>query len=88
MINHVFSESEILARSTTQHKKWVKECVKKAAFIELLKIKNTHSKVADIQYSKFEIQKYLISTIFRCTFHIHHAINGPFVYILHFTSTP
>ena len=45
VINEEFSESEIIPRTKEQHRNRVKEAVRKAAFKQLMEIKNTNSKV-------------------------------------------
>ena len=64
IINEVFEEDVITARTKDQHKIWVKKAIKKVAFKELLDAKDGHSKVQNIEYDKFEIQPYLVHPSF------------------------
>ena len=59
LINEAFDEPLIMARTKNQHKLWVKDRIEKAAFKDLSEIQRTHSKVAHIEYKKFEMQHYL-----------------------------
>ena len=56
------SEVQVQNMSKSSFKKIVSEAVKKEAFEYLIKLKNSHSKVAHIKYGKFEMQDYLVSS--------------------------
>ena len=59
-----FTEYQIQNLSKSAFQKIVKESVRNAAFNYLIKLKNTHSKIAHISYETLKIQDYLESSIF------------------------
>ena len=60
-INLEMSELAISKMSKHKFKKIVKKHISSAAFGELIRIKDTHSKMQDTKYSKLEVQGYLKS---------------------------
>ena len=64
LINYKYSDNQIKEMSKRQFKKILKEKVQKSAFILLQSIKETHSKVNEVIYYEFSIQKYLTSSKF------------------------
>ena len=57
------SDDQIKNMTKIQFKLYLKKIVSDAAFSDLLKIKDSHSKGSDIVYSKFELQPYLKSNL-------------------------
>ena len=66
LINEKYSKSLIMSMNKKQFKKWIKSKIKKAAYLYLIKEKNsdTNKKIQHIQYKKLETQKYLKSAKF------------------------
>ena len=58
------NEEEIQTMSKMKFKTYVREKVKRAAFKYLLDIKQKHSKMSRIMYTKFEVSQYLSSPLF------------------------
>ena len=58
------TEDQIRIMSTTEYKKHIKEKVRSGALRYLQSVQETHSKVRNIKYSKFEMQPYLCSALF------------------------
>ena len=63
-INMMLTDDQISKMSKYKYKKYVKEKVRSTAFKDLLARKESHSKVEDICYNKFALQKYLSSSKF------------------------
>ena len=61
LIEEQFNEDAITAMSKNKFKKYVKEKIEKAAFKYLLKLKNSHNKIKNIQYKKLRLQTYITS---------------------------
>ena len=53
------NDEEIVKYSKSDYKDKIKELINKAAFKMFLNLKNTHTKLDDVSYSKFERQPYL-----------------------------
>ena len=60
-INLKMSDLEIAKMSKNKFKKIVKKHITTAAFSELIRVKETHSKMQDTKYNKLEVQDYLKS---------------------------
>ena len=60
-INLEMSDLQISKMSKQKFKKIVKKHIISAAFSELIRVKETHSKMHDTNYNKFEVQEYLKS---------------------------
>ena len=54
-----FTAKQKKCTSDNQFKKIVKTKIRNYAFQNLISMKETHSKVSEIQYSEFKIQTYL-----------------------------
>ena len=63
-IGEVLDEAEIVASSMNAYKRKIKTKTKEAAFKYLRSRQQTHSKVKDVPYRKFETQKYMTSPLF------------------------
>ena len=66
MLGLNLSDIEISQMTRGKFKSLVKEKTKQAAFKYLLSIKEKHSKMNGLMYTKFEKQKYLSSPLFNC----------------------
>ena len=64
MIEEKLEEDVIEKATINSYKKFIKSKVRKAAFKYLIKRKETHSKLNELEYSKLETQEYLTSSIF------------------------
>ena len=57
------NEDQVREMSKFRFQAKVKKAVKKKAFEDLIKLKNTHNKVKNINFSEFKMQGYLKSTL-------------------------
>ena len=60
-IGQDINENEICSTPKSEYKIKIKSLINKAAFKYFLSVKETHSKLNDITYKKFQIQLYLIA---------------------------
>ena len=63
-IGEDIDEERIKSKTKQEYKKEIHEKVKNAAFRELMKLKETHSKLDDVNYTDFAIQPYLKNKMF------------------------
>ena len=59
ILNINLTDEQIASTSKYKFKKMIKEKARQAAFEYLIEIKNSHSKMDNLQYSQLEMQKYL-----------------------------
>ena len=64
MIGLNLTDTQIKDMSDNQYKKILKNKIREHAFRNLLSMKETHSKVVNIQYSELKIQNYLTDPMF------------------------
>ena len=63
-IGEPFDENKIEAMTLKSYKDHIKAKIKEAAFKQLTTIQNTHEKVKEISYEKFETKAYKLSPLF------------------------
>ena len=64
LIEEIMDESSIIGCGADKLKTKIKKKIKMAAFKFLRNKQQTHSKVKDVQFSKLETQKYMLSPVF------------------------
>ena len=63
-ISEVQDDKKIANTTKNNYKKYIKNCIRNAAFKYLTDLQSTHSKVRELKYQNLETQKYMITPIF------------------------